>query len=456
MKKAPYQNGLTIITPILPEKEETLRQTLREIDRDVEHNPLVPLARCRRIHFARWVILEKAFDALDRHTPAVLVFSTNYDAPVEDHLDELYEHGADGLDRIYQCCEGYPAPTERTKTRVLAYLRAHDAGHHTLYVGTRGLTVPEIHRDATLRDALQTFLDEQLRQPGYLDREPAAIRADLQDFVQGRDDLRWALEKNPAPRRFWPYRSDVWVVALAGVLFGVPLAVGLFASAGTGFRVFALLLGLVALGLAAGAVVLRRKEKTDRQDPATTDFDHVAGLLAREDLRSGGRPITQNQMSSVTNVKPGRFRRLLLRGVLEVIDLAGRYVYTKGRLGSIPSIHFARWVMIDRGRRLLFFSNFDGSWENYLGDFIDKAAGGLTAVWSNTDGFPRTRWLTQDGATDEQRFKAYARNSQTITEVWYSAYKRLSVQNIHTNAQLRAGLTGPQTPDETVAWLRRF
>ena len=102
------------------------------------------------------------------------------------------------------------------------------------------------------------------------------------------------------------------------------------------------------------------------------------------------------------------------------------------------------------------FSNFDGSWENYLGDFIDKAAKGLTAVWSNTAGFPRSRWLLLGGATDEHRFKAFARNSQIVTEVWYSAYKHLSVQNIINNSQIRKGLIGRQKPAETTEWLRRF
>lgn len=214
----------------------------------------------------------------------------------------------------------------------------------------------------------------------------------------------------------------------------------------------ALLTFVVVVGITAllVALTLGYKERRDREAPASTDASHVRELVRQEDF------IVQNQLSSITNVKPGWFRRMTLRTVLYVIDLAGRYIYTKGRLGTIPTIHYARWVMVDGGRRLLFFSNFDGSWENYLGDFIDKAASGLTAVWSNTDGFPKTRWLTRDGATDEQRFKAYTRTSQAPTQVWYSAYKRLTVTNINNNSAIRAGLYGNQTPSETEAWLRRL
>jgi len=125
---------------------------------------------------------------------------------------------------------------------------------------------------------------------------------------------------------------------------------------------------LLGLGVAAGAaaLLLRRRERRDRTVIGGDVKERTARLAAREDQ------IVQNQMSSVINVKPGLFRSLTLRTVLAFIDLAARVEAVEGRLAGIPSIHFARWVIVDDGRRLVFFSNFDGSWENYLGDFIDR------------------------------------------------------------------------------------
>ena len=68
-----------------------------------------------------------------------------------------------------------------------------------------------------------------------------------------------------------------------------------------------------------------------------------------------------------------------------------------GKLGGIRTIHFARWVALPDGR-LLFFSNYDGSWEAYLGEFVDKASMGLTMIWSNTIWYPQTRLLILEGA----------------------------------------------------------
>ena len=127
-----------------------------------------------------------------------------------------------------------------------------------------------------------------------------------------------------------------------------------------------------------------------------------------------------------------------------------------GQLSGIPSIHFAHWAMIDNGRRLLFLSNYDGSWENYLDDFIDKASTGLTGIWSNTVGFPPTRFLVFAGARNGPWFKAWARNQQTYTAVWYSAYKNLTVNIIDNNSAICEGLVLPLAGAAVKEWLGRF
>lgn len=450
MAKAPYQNGLTIVAEIASGEEAALTALLLEIGGDVENSPLVPFPRLQTLHFARWVVLGASRDASGRPTPASLVFSTSFDEPVESHLDELYQHAREGLHRIYGHCVGFPPPDRRTKESVLGYLRERNVGYNTLYVGTRGLTTPRIRDEARLRDAIEGFLDQATRRPGFLQQGPDKIRAEIQGFVRSQPELRWATEPAPRPRRFWPLRRDLPLVAVVSASVLVPLAVGLLTTASAGFALFAGIIGALLLAAALWAVVLRRHERSDEQFPAATDFAHVASLAEKEDR------FVQNQMSAINNLKPGWLRLFTLRAVLLVIDVAGRYAYTRGKLGTIPSIHFARWAIIDEGRRVLFLSNFDGSWENYLGDFVDKAADGLTAVWSNTEGFPTSRWLIKDGATDEQRFKARARNSQVVTQVWYSAYKTLSVQNITNNSAIRAGLFAPQSEAETAAWLQRL
>ena len=65
----------------------------------------------------------------------------------------------------------------------------------------------------------------------------------------------------------------------------------------------------------------------------------------------------------------------------------------RGRLARIRTIHFARWVFLDRRKRMVFFSNYDGTVESYMDNFINKTGFGLNAVFSNGIGYPHTDWL---------------------------------------------------------------
>ena len=94
--------------------------------------------------------------------------------------------------------------------------------------------------------------------------------------------------------------------------------------------------------------------------------------------------------------------------------------------------------------------------KSYLEDFITRAHAGLTAVWSNSIGFPRARNLFQDGATDGERFKRYARASMAPTRFWYSAYPDQTTEHVRCNAAMRRGLAAALTNDEATRWLALF
>lgn len=204
-------------------------------------------------------------------------------------------------------------------------------------------------------------------------------------------------------------------------------------------------IGLLAM-LAIGAMEHQDKSKFDDAAELLSRARDNAKKYAREE---GGINRFQNHLASVTNVKPGLLRRWLLRLVLFAISLLSRFWFNKGELGGIPTILSARWVLIDGGRRLLFLDNYGGAWESYLNEFIDLAAvKGLNAIWSNTFvsaagksyRFPSTRFLFWRGAQDARPFKAYVRQSQVETLVWYGAYPTFGVVGINANSDARQTL----------------
>ena len=75
--------------------------------------------------------------------------------------------------------------------------------------------------------------------------------------------------------------------------------------------------------------------------------------------------------------------------------------------------------ILDDKQRLLSPSNYDGSLESYMDDFVEQ--GGVRPerqCWPNSVGYPRTRWLVLDGAKDGRSSTYYIRRHELPTEVW--------------------------------------
>ncbi len=213
----------------------------------------------------------------------------------------------------------------------------------------------------------------------------------------------------------------------------------------TGFDAHAALAGMLrwlGLGLLSvpvttlGVLVwLRTLERADApQDAPPVDPGMLKDMAQREDW------IPQNHMGSVVLIKPGALRAVLIRAGHLGLGLLLRIIARNGYLGSMRTIHFAHWAMVNNKSRLMFFSNFDQTWESYLDDFIEKAHAGLTLAWSCGVGFPVTRFLVYEGASNGRQFKEWARHSMAVSRFWYSAYKDLTTEQIERNYRLALGL----------------
>jgi hypothetical protein len=212
--------------------------------------------------------------------------------------------------------------------------------------------------------------------------------------------------------------------------------------------VFVGLYSAMVFSLPAIIVWLRWLERRDtHHDDPPVEVRELRKMTQREDW------IPQNHMGSIVVVKPGVLRMALFRAGHLGLGLLLRVIATDGYLGSMRTVHFAHWAFINNGSRLMFFSNFDHSWDSYLDDFIEKAHGGLTLAWGSCIGFPPTRFLVLDGASHGRQFKAWARNSMAVSRFWFSAYKNYTVDQIERNARIADGLRkATLTPDEAQAW----
>lgn len=454
------QSAFTVYAPVDPSRLSKLVKLLDAIGSDIAGNPHLRFAELADVHYASLFLVGAGGGAPH------LVFEGNVDGGVEIFLARLLAHARAAVDEIFGHCTGYPPADHAGAEARLRYLCDRDIGADTFYVAWPGRTVSDIRREQRLRDHVQEALDGGDRL-GWRQRPPEEILGEVQGGLPA--DLGWARSKAPVP--FLVARGRVVLAAL--VAPAVLVLVGLVrAAAGRSSRPgrARVALASVVAGLGGLAWKLRREEAADddadrQRQPGWqevyanwTETEELSGIVASEDRKG------QNHMVSVTEVKAGWFRLATLRVVLWLVNLIARLSANRGSLGGIASIHFARWVVTPDRRHLIFMSNFDGSWESYLNDFIDLAAVGLTAVWTNTGndvGFPRTRWLVREGARDEARFKAYARYSMVPTNVWYSAYPDISIANIANNRAIRHGLVGSGGIDvdadvDAGAWLQRL
>ncbi len=411
----------TIVADIEPDRLDILRDIVAEIAADPASNSVLALGGFQTLHFASLVIFRSA------HLPETLIFENNVDGTLDDWLPILVARARGGIDALFANCIGYPVGG--TVRAVEAWLGSHVVRPGACHVGATGRSLVRIRQEAELRNAIEGFIASE-QQADRLAGSPESVRSAIQDFV--RSDPRFSWAANTPPRQTWRERAGHLArlgVLAAGVLVTSPVLIPLL---------------LVWLG------VLRWKEATDRVQKGQPDIEWVNAQLVAEDLHP------QNHLASVVAVKPGFVRMTTLKLVLWILNRLARVLYANGDLGGIPSIHFAHWALIDKDRHLLFVSNFDGSWESYLGDFIDKAKVGLTAVWGNTVEFPRTWFVALAGARDGPRFRAWARANGCPTAAWYSAYPNLTMAIIDNNSAIREGLYASLRGEEVQAWLRRL
>jgi deferrochelatase/peroxidase EfeB len=393
--------------------------------------------------------------------PSQLVIELSIDGGIGRALEQLELRFGHRL-RALLASAGIEAPERDLASFLARYHRPVGQGWFSTpglnFSGTPGMSVARIKQEHALARLAGALLDRAPRRASAVEKlafvrerlwqEHAAKWAFAEDTWPFRDAATpWTLATYfaalPAAVRtlFWPF---VLVLAL-----GLACAIG-FADGWASFGIFTLTV-VGALGFGVGAyALLRRREQADVPDDVLPGAQELAAILERENHG------TQNHLLVLSERKPGPLRDFALRLAFFAIGQLAVRSFRPGFLSEIGTIHFARWIAVPGTSQLLFLSNYGGSWESYLEDFIRRAHQGLTGIWSNTRGFPRTRNLFNEGATDGARFKAWARRQQRPTAFWYSAYRDITTGRIRTNAEIRRGIASARTENEAARWLALF
>ncbi len=437
----------------LDERQSSIRQetltVLAKVDREPE--ALAALGAVGKnvfghpdlgIHFARIVFIPK--DDGTHDSSAWIALESNFDTDSADdveacrtHLMSLATRTVGALRGVFECCEGFPAGGSAGD--LASFWQRSLVPSTARYQGHADRDISRIRLEQHLRDVILTFLETADRGSPYdvFQRIRRHVRTE-----SGWDPRLAGLDiDRPAPSlpdpkvRSEHLREDYmpWIKAaklgdVVPIAARVPEAIFVWQPADAVFD------------------VRGHQEAWTAEDRAS-----FSAIARTEDHGS------QNALTHVVPVRGGKGRLSVLKHAHAIINrVATDHFCFIGQLGHIPSIHFAKWLLFEAEQRLLFFSNYDSSWESYLGDFVDQAAVGLNLAWSCTKEYPRTVALAGEGAADEETFKSWGRAYQVPTQVFYSAYSDLTIETINNNTWIRHGLHQREDAGGLEAWLRRI
>ena len=134
-------------------------------------------------------------------------------------------------------------------------------------------------------------------------------------------------------------------------------------------------------------------------------------------------------------------------------------------LRNLSFIEFARWVIVPRNSfprpdpsqpgeelkydYLLFFSNFNGTWNQYIDAFSDVLSAGLNRIWCWSEKYP--------GSVPVTPFKNYIQRVQFDTDYYYTAYAQAAANDLRAAHIVQASFDALDrqatacTPDEFAA-----
>src|SRR5580692_10019191 len=172
----------------------------------------------------------------------------------------------------------------------------------------------------------------------------------------------------------------------------------------------------------------------------------------------------QYAMNAISPMKP--WKTWIVRTVFFLL----RYFPSATRnLVNLSFIHFARWVIVRRDAfprlserqpkdslkydYLLFFSNFNGTWNQYIDAFSAVLSRGLNTIWSWSEKFP--------GAVPVTPFKDYIAQGQFETDYYYTAYPHATTNDVKAAHRVQAAFdelaaAGEKPADEFEKAYRRF
>jgi len=159
-------------------------------------------------------------------------------------------------------------------------------------------------------------------------------------------------------------------------------------------------------------------------------------------------------MNVMTPMEP--WKSPILRGLFSVLSAVKPL---QKDLKGLSSNHFAQWVIVGRDRfphlsprqpredlrydYLFFFSNFNGTWNQYLDGFSAVLSRGLDLIWRWSEKYP--------GSVPVIPFKGYINQVQFDTDYYYNAYPKATINDVKAALRVHDALESFSKSSQTLS-----
>jgi hypothetical protein len=432
--------GLTVTVTINEEKlahvNSLLFQFRKELKTNREHfNESLPST-----FFISWLTLPRQKYADKEELPARIILMTSYVGNKNHHIKELVDFLGPQLRLVFG--ESNEFPKNYVENQALVQFIHRKTVANTFYSGFKFISTSDVAKEKKLKSTVWEHAQQLNAKKDFSQLTPSAIKKEIEDFVANNPSLNWSVNGID-----YALKNKVQML-LPLVIFGLIMATSIVSAVLCFFtntlfvKIMAWVFPLFILFMVGLLLLLRQNEKNPHLPNKALTDDEVREIVALET-----HPVI-NEMTVIAPLKKGWIRKFFLQVSLKLVGLLTYFTY-------IPTVHTARWLQLDQGKRLVFIANFDNLSEAYAHDFVDseRREKNMAVIFSHAFGFPATRWLIHKQYNHRSEYMKGVRAHQKITQFWYSQNQYESVENLKRNRAFREGLFKKMDDEAIRKWL---
>jgi hypothetical protein len=155
-------------------------------------------------------------------------------------------------------------------------------------------------------------------------------------------------------------------------------------------------------------------------------FHRNTGTVTQPDATASARKTVQNPLTLVMAIRsPEDFQALSTRiKNMQAAPLEQNLIWIA--LDKLKIVHFARFVLMENNTKLAIITTYDGTFDDYLNEFIDEIGDVFNALLQHMDGAPPLP-VQQNRSAFRDYVKA---NDLGGIDPFYSAYPQATVLDI--------------------------